>query len=234
MPVKAQLDGHQLDLKCLAELFPDGDIKVVKTEEGFFLEAIALDGLFPELGRMQDKATTMLKRLNGVARLQNADFRPIRLLDCYVNDYPGSRHIAIGVTDEAPARDTAIVAMNGVIAESEAAGPRDLDLASSNPNVDELLALFGSADELSWNKLYKAYEIIRDDIGSGQKGLIATEWVTKDELSTFTGTANNPAASGAEARHARQSGPAPTMVMTIDEGRRFIRDLANRCLDSLR
>ena len=153
-------------------------------------------------------------------------------------------------TDETRVRDTATVvvagtaearlgalnarvAINGVIVEREPEGPRYLALASSNKDVAELLTLVGNANTLSWVELYKVYEIIRDAVGGGKKGLIATGWITKEELSAFTGTANHPHTSGPDGRHARGPGGTPTKTMTIEESRRVIRDLANRWLDSL-
>lgn len=155
MPVKAQLGGHKFDLERLAELFSHGDPKVVKADEGFFLEATALDGLLYEASRMREAATVILARFNGVARLRDASFRPVRLLNRYVND-AGSGNTMIDVGDEARVRDTATVvvvgtaearfgalngriAVNGVVAEPEAPGARYLDLASANTDVAELL-----------------------------------------------------------------------------------------------
>ena len=169
MPVKAQLDGHDFDLERLAELFPHGDPKVVKADEGFFLEATALDGLFHEASRMREVATLILAQFNGVARLRDAGFRRVRLLNRYVND-SGSVHTMIDVGDEACVRDTATVvvagtaearlgtlnarvAVNGVVAKPEAPGASYLDLTSVNTDVAELLTLIGDADKLTEKEL---------------------------------------------------------------------------------
>jgi hypothetical protein len=40
--------------------------------------------------------------------------------------------------------------------------------------VDDLLAIVGKADRLSWSQLYKVFEIVRDAVGGGRAGLVAT------------------------------------------------------------
>ena len=80
-----------------------------------------------------------------------------------------------------------------------------------------------SAEKLGWGELYKVYEIICHAVG-GQGGLFNPGWTSKPELRRFTGSANRPDVSGAEARHARMSGDRPAQVMTLDEGQVYIRN----------
>jgi hypothetical protein len=60
-------------------------------------------------------------------------------------------------------------------------------------------------------------------------------FATPDDIEVFAYSANNRAASGDGARHARRTlkGKTPDRVMSIEEGQQFIRDLARRWLDSL-
>jgi hypothetical protein len=95
------------------------------------------------------------------------------------------------------------------------------------------LVLIGSADTLGWDTLWKAMEIVRTAVG-GTAALIATGWVTTTEFDEFGYAANEPQASGDDARHARRPPKTPpARIMTIEEGRQFIRDLARHWLDSL-
>jgi hypothetical protein len=74
MTVRALLDGHQFDLHALAELFPDGDLRVcVHPEEAgrYCLEASELEPLFADPSEMHETATAILVRLTGAARLED-------------------------------------------------------------------------------------------------------------------------------------------------------------------
>jgi hypothetical protein len=123
--------------------------------------------------------------------------------------------------------------VDGEPVERKPRGPRYLDQAASHPDLGELLALLGNAEQLTWIELYKAYEIILHAVSGGKKGmqtLAAKQAVPEDQINAFMGSANCPDVSGADARHARLSGGPPTRSMTLPDGRHFIRDLARRRL----
>ena len=251
MTVRAELEGHSVDLDALAREFPTGDPHIVVTDQGTFLEATALDSLFDDAGGLVDTANEHLARLNGYAILAVAGYQAVRLTSRFVRE-GGPTHVHLVAHDEARARDSvtvvasvaaetratacvvASVVVDGVpVAPPPPEGLRHLARATTDKNVADLLALIGNAESLGWYELYKAYEIICDAVGSGQKGLLDRGWTTKVELSRFTGSANHPDASDVEARHARQAGGPPSNAMTLGEGQQFIRDLARRWLDSL-
>jgi hypothetical protein len=126
------------------------------------------------------------------------------------------------------------VAVDGVPVTPAPTGPGRLTNAASNLDADVLLTLIGNSGALGWASLWKAIEIIKVAIG-GKAALIATGWVTDDELNEFGYSANHPDAGGADARHARRpsGGRVPNRILSIEEGQQFIRDLARRWLDSL-
>lgn len=251
MSVRAELDGHSFDLDTLARHFPTGDPHIVVTDEGTFLEATALDDMFDDTGRLVNTANEHLARLNGWAVLADAGYQPVRLRNRFVRD-GGPTHMHIVVGDEARARDSLTVvtvrtaetrlgalnvtaAVDGVPVEPPPPeGPRRLARAASDKNVDDLLAVVGKAEDLSWIELYKVFEIIRDAVGGSRQDLYDKGWTTKPQLSAFTGSADHHAVSGIHgARHARQSVGPPKNTMTLDEAQQFIRHLARKWLDSL-
>jgi hypothetical protein len=171
-----------------------------------------------------------------------AGYRPVSPANRFDRD--SHRHLI--VHDEARARES----INVVLAEARLAGEgtmtigggvstptpeglQQLARAATHPNADDLLALIGTADTLTWDTQWKAMEIIREAVG-GKKALLATGWVTDTELDEFGYAANNPPASGDAARHARRPPTtAPARIMTIEEGQQLIRDLARQWLNSL-
>lgn len=108
--------------------------------------------------------------------------------------------------------------------------PGRFALATSNPDVAEVLEIYGRPEPPGWSDLYKIHEIIRDSI-KPQK-IPDLGWGEKATDSAFTASANLPGVSGSDARHARMAG-TPKHTMTIDQARRYISNLTARWLDSL-
>jgi hypothetical protein len=106
-----------------------------------------------------------------------------------------------------------------------------VQLARTHPDVAEVLDIFGNADPApDWSDLYKVHEILLDNVPDFYK----RGWVTKDQISTFTASANRKEVSGDLARHARLKGDAPKRTMTLVEARQLIFGLVTRWLDWLR
>lgn len=111
--------------------------------------------------------------------------------------------------------------------------PDYLKLAETNPDVRDVLALLGKpVDGLDWFDLWKVWEVVRDNVG-GFKAVIAKNWVPAADLAAFIPSSNHQAASGEAARHARDNRPIPTKVLSIDQGRELIRQLAAVWLNTL-
>jgi hypothetical protein len=247
MTVRAELRGHDFDLATLARLYPTGDPKIVVDDGRTYIEATDLGPLDGDAAQLIAVASAHLARMNGRALLDSG-YRPVRLLNRFVD---GS-NVHIAVSDEARMREhVAVVAVtaearlgalvvgaattDGVTTVPAPDGPRQLARAAAHPDANDLLTLLGNANALDWVTLWKAMEIIRWNVGGTDAALVATGWVNADDLNVFGYTANNPAASGDDARHARRKlkGAIPNRTMTIEEGQAFIRDLARLWLDSL-
>jgi hypothetical protein len=106
-----------------------------------------------------------------------------------------------------------------------------VQLAQTHPDVAEVLDVLGNADSApNWSDLYKVYEILLNNVpGFYQRG-----WVTRDQISTFTASANRKEVSGDLARHARLKGDLPKRTMTLVEARQLIGSLVIAWLDWLR
>ena len=104
-------------------------------------------------------------------------------------------------------------------------------MAQTHPDVAEVLDLLGNADPAPDRaELYKVHEILLASVpGFYQRG-----WVTRDQISTFTASANRREVSGDLARHARLKGDPPGRTMTLGEARQLIGALVRRWLDWLR
>jgi len=232
--VKAHLAGEDFDLDTLAEIFQEGDPKVTRDSEGYWLESADLDPYIDDGARLQQEATALLNLINGTARvLKSSAHHPVTLSGTFESHGPdGSRRDAVVVASAAELRGRVKITADGVVTNSAgevtppgSPTPQIMLLAKSNDDVHEVLDLLAVSD-LDWVGLYKIFEVIR--AAAGGKAL-----VSDPGLSDFTGSANLQGASGSKARHARPTGTAPRNVLSLAEGEAFIRRLVNRWVDSL-
>jgi hypothetical protein len=233
MLLKARLHGHQLDLLTLAELFREGDPAVATDHEGHYLSFTAPDGLPDDGVRLSDAASVLLRRVNGVARALTSDCRPVGLTGRFSDETGRQHQVVLADTAEARARaNPATVSLSGEQPPPPPApGPGYVQLAQTHADVSEILDILGNADPApDWSDLYKIHEIMLDNVpGFYQRG-----WVTKDQISTFTASANRKEVSGDLACHARLKGDPPERTMTLVEARQLIGSLVITWLDWLR
>jgi hypothetical protein len=76
------LEGHEFDLQTLAELFPEGDPRVVKDDEDgrYHLESSALAQYAEDHNRMAETARELLAELLGPARFHRADLGEVKVI----------------------------------------------------------------------------------------------------------------------------------------------------------
>ncbi len=233
MLIKARLQGHEFDLGTLAERFREGDPAVASDDEGYYLSFTAPDGLLDDGARLSDAASVLLRRVNGVARTLSSDFRPVGLTGRFSDETGRQHQVVLADTAEARARANPVTVSVGGEQPTPppAPGPGYVQLAQSHPDVAEILDILGNADPApDWSDLYKIHEIMLDNMpGFYQRG-----WVTKDQISTFTASANWTEVSGDLARHARLKGDPPKRTMMLVEARQLIGSLVITWLDWLR
>lgn len=175
----------------------------------------------------------LLRRVNGVAQTLRSDFRPVDLTGRF-SDEVGQQHQVV-LADSAVARARAnVITVSGGGEQPPAPpapGPGYVQLSLIHPDVAEVLDILGNADPApDWSDLYKIHEILLDNVpGFYQRG-----WVTKDQISIFTASANRKEVSGDLARHARLKGDPPKRTMTLAEARQLIGSVVTAWLDWLR
>jgi hypothetical protein len=233
------LEGHEFDLQTLAELFPEGDPRVVKDDEDgrYHLESSALAQYAEDHNRMAETARELLAELLGPARFHRADLGEVKVIGRFDGLGADGTTTAIVLGDGAKMREKAVASVvtaelrlhghaeRGAVTGSVTSvrpAERYRALAATHPSVAELVKLYAVQDP-SWEDLYKAYEIIKDD--RGDQKAVEQLGVSGRQISHFKGSANIE-------RHARPTG-RPAKPMTLPKGRQFIRDLAERWFRSL-
>lgn len=230
MAVKAWLEGRSIDMETLARLFPEGkDPHVGADDAGYYLTSSAFERLH-DGEQLHGAATTLLTRVNGVARVLAPGFRPIGLTESFYDDI-GRRHTVVLASVAEASVSVGIKVVNGEGQElppppspaSHYAG----NLAGEYSVVAKVLSILGQP-RLTWYELYKVHELVQEAVGG-----IPAGWASRADLSAFGASANHPAVSGSEARHAVQKGRPPKRTMSLSEGEQLIRDLVRRWLESL-
>jgi hypothetical protein len=195
MLIKAHLQGHSFDLLTLAEQFREGDPAVATNAEGYYLSFTAPDVLLDDASRLYDAASVLLRRVNGVARSLSSDFRPVGLTGSFSDETGRQHRVAMADTAEVRARANPVTVSGGGAQPPPppASGPGYVQLAQTHPDVAEVLDLLGNADPApDWADLYKVHEILLDNV----PGFYERGWVTKDQISVFTASANRREVSG--------------------------------------
>jgi hypothetical protein len=231
---KAWLEGHPADLAALARLPALGDVRVVLEDDRYYLTAPEIDNP-PEPGHFNVPAQRLIDLINGLARTQDPNYRPVSLTGHFNGD-DGSATVCVPVAHlEARATLTADAVVLGPDGKPKPQPPSPLPdrftLADTNSDVAEALKIMGGAYELGWVDLYKIHEIIRHAIPLSD--MIARGWTSKAADSAFTASANRADVSGAYARHARNRGGVPANTMSIAQARSYISDLVAKWLGNL-
>jgi hypothetical protein len=246
---RVRLAGDTHDLEELIGMFTSLDLRVVRDGEEFFLESAGFEGLGTSAD-VHAEARRLMPLLNGAAKLKQRQFRDVEVDVCVIEfTKSGGRNRAIVTGGSIAPRGTLrhqVISAPTIDARARALAPtilvegqevppkpgslwtnRWLELAARDADAAEALLIWGSQPH-DWVNLYKVFEIVErraDIVGSG--------WASQNEISRFTRTANNPAAAGANARHARSHVQPPPNPMRSEEGSELIRRILVSWLSSL-
>jgi hypothetical protein len=209
--IKAWLDGQDVDLECLAVLFPYGgrDFWVGQQGGRYYLSAPELDNP-PEGVRHLKVAEGLVATANGYACILYPEFRPVRSLGSFSED---------GKPNFAQKELTLEVRPN--LSEGITAGPRPdaptyAELAPKiSPDLAEAIVIMGGRDgEPNFEQLYSICEIITR-AGVLKAVTLAAPGVSEARVRLFKQTAQ-------ASRHARMRGRPPRKPMPIQEARTMI------------
>ena len=232
MARKLWLTGDKLDLAYLATALPVGDAQVVHDGDRFYLTSVEVDNVADT--QVPEFARNLIARINGIGRLQNANFTPVEFSDVYEDDSgvtvvgaTATFRVRVHMTAEVLVRDSD----GNVIPQRKPPGPSRLALAATNRDVAEVLQILGQPDPPNFAELYKIDEIIKS---SGRlTAVMQSAEVSDNERRLFKQTADHQDASGADSRHARNKQQPPKSPMSIDQARVMISRFVAAWLDSL-
>jgi hypothetical protein len=187
------------------------------------LTATDLEGAHED-DRVYVTVETLLRRINGAARIQTSDYQPVT----YVRRYTTANGDQVIQPAAAELRVRVGFAAEGVVHGPDGApqpappspAATHTALAASNSRADKVLTRMGG--NLNW----------RDD-ETKPASIVGMGWASENEQSVFRASANRPDVSGDDARHAVSPNTAlPSRTMTLARGQAFIADLVEKWLSS--
>ncbi|WP_320067640.1 hypothetical protein [Micromonospora sp. RTGN7] len=220
MDTKTWIEGDPEDLKLLATAFATGDAQVREEHGSYYLCSPTLD-IFSSADLPTDEAEELLRLMNGIARSHDPFFNPARLSGSTSRRGRTIVFKSVEVKWQVKAHGSKNPPQDA---------PAHFLLSRENSDVADAVKLM-SAPRPNWVDLYKIHEIVRESINPAKISQLG--WLTPREESAFTGSANHPLASGADARHARLSGARPKRIISIDEGQSLMARLVISWMDWL-
>ena len=211
-----ELNGEDLDLRTIAELFSDS-FSIFSADEKWFL-SMQLE--FPPDGGADARAAVepVLARLNASAQVAYGNHENIRL----------GRMMCMNPTG-APA--TQIVSAAGMRSQFRPGGGKLvtdclLTAIQKDDHFARALYLFGVLPQ-DWRGLSVVLDVVEEGNG-GERGLKSKQWVAGSSIDNFGATANSFKAIGHQARHGYLSKGVDARRQTLEEARSMIRTILER------
>ena len=223
----AKLSGGPDDTDVLIGSLTSPDMGLVRKGDAIFLTSSSF-GANADLTVMQGIAAEKLSCLNGILTLSNLP--PFKLEQMGTFDVDGNPHyryqssLEIRFSVGTSSNPSDLAERHRKLNErlSELGG-----LARQDGLVQQVLAIIGNGRQ-DWANLYKAYEIVNAD-----KDIVKNRFASKKEVSCFTHHANDPRATGKDARHAVPNSPDPPLQqMSISEANALMQRIVGLWVDS--
>ena len=220
-----RLKGERFDLEDFPKLLCSPEVRVVEENGSFYLESSEFNSL-TSAEEVRERGRALIKLINGVTKFNSDNFLGISEDTIIRVEDDGKRHHYVFLEGAIKARakvsaQVTVIATDG--SEKVATQPSALEslpeVAQKHNVVAEALSFY--RDD-TWISLYKAYEIIRDDVG-GKHQIIKNGWSVDSDINRFTQTAQSRAALGDSARHASGKYKPPAQPMTFSEARPLIK-----------
>jgi len=213
-----KLQGASCDLNELESIFVSPFVRVIKEEGIFYLKAVRFNSI-QKPDDVLKEAKQLLEVASGAAKLHLDYYGHVEVANFIIGfDKRGKAHkFGFGFGTGRPINK---------LRKDPIAVQAWLAKADHDKQVADALRFFS---EPNWFNLYKIYELIRDQAGDVTK----QGWVTRNDLSRFTSTAQSRDSIGDAARHASKKYTAHKEPMTRAEAISFVKNLLQKWLSSL-
>ena len=227
-----RLKGERFDLEDFPKLPRSPEVRVVEENSSFYLESSEFNSL-TLAEEVRERGRALIKLINGVSKFNRNNFLDISEDGVTRLENDGKRHSYVFLEGTAKIRtkvsaQLTVIAADGSekVSTQPSALESLLEVAQKYNVVADALSFYR---EDTWSSLYKAYEIIRDNVGDK---IIKNGWSVKSDVSRFTQTAQSRAALGDSARHASKKYKPPAKPTTLLEARALIKAILSRWVSS--
>jgi hypothetical protein len=230
MAWKFELDGEGSDKLALRPLASACNCTIHPGPDARpWLGGTKFDGITTREQALEEARKT-LALLNGLARLENPQHRPVNLGNEFLQDRlshyiepPTSRY---RVPRSEVYEYTSPLTGGLVMPPVDPADERRRARIVAEPKLAEILEIL--AAEITWQRLRVAFEKISALVGNGDNALVKNKYATQDELTSFKANVQDPRHSGYNAVHGiPQTAQLKGTKMTELEGFDFIVRLFN-------
>ncbi len=230
----AELLGYDFDIQQLETILSSHDPTLVCEEGKLYLRSRDWDQLQDEQ-EVYNQAKRFTESLDRAAFFHFRDTAPLAVGLIVRIDDDGSIQKFAFIQGSARGRgrgtgSISAIGPNGQPIETggEHTIIKTLWASGQHQSVVDALRFFRKGD---WSSLYRALEIVRHELGDDLTSILDGR-VTNKSIKRFTQTAQNPAAIGDEARHARINSKLPRKPMSIDEARALVGELIRNWIES--
>lgn len=221
-----KLKGLDTDIRKLFKFLNSPEICIIQRGHDFFLKSTDFDSL-QESEYVLRKAKEIVSWINGVATIDTGKHKTLEVDD--------NVH---GVDDNGNHLFSFRIPIPTIVGTGEVIGPAGsqqhsitewLPIARNDEDVAKVLRLFSRP--LDWVNLYRIYEVIESDAGGGIHKIVRKGWATNKEVKSFKHTANNPGATGDDARHGKQTTQPPPRPMSLSEARSLVKSIFQKWIE---
>ncbi len=229
-----EITGSEYDLEALIKLSPFCNTEIIKMKNRYCLKSKKFDSV-SEYDNVKKLGRDLVDILNGLAKLQNKHWKPIKFNGVLRENLNGTTTIFFEAKAELQFEATAngtVVKADGTTDDSKHPSQFEtkFTVLSKDTNVQKALRIYGSREE-SWVDLYIIYEIIEDDLGGSQM-IFDNKWSSKNAIQRFKHTANSPKAIGDEARHGKENTLPPQKPMLFSDAKILIKELLDKWINN--
>jgi hypothetical protein len=232
------IEGEELDICEIEKLAAAFDCQVIRSADGRFLLVSDQFEDLADVAEVSGAAKRMLDRLDGVAKLNHSNHRPITLSGTvHVVAPGGNRGVVISIPPiEIRMRESlqfAITQADGTV-ENRNIEVSKLERATriaNDPMLTELIEVLSG--EMNWQRLRVAFEKLSALVGKGDNALVKKGYATQVELTQFKANVQDPRHSGHDAVHGVPQGALKGNAMSKEEGLKFVKRLINTYIDRL-
>jgi hypothetical protein len=177
----------------------------------------------------KEAATELLVILNSLARIQNPKHRNVGLGSLFIKG--GQTHFFGPPRPYNPYGTFMHGSFLGgpTPRPHDPVGDRRRAGLMADPKLIEIVKVFG--EEISWQKLRFAFELINALVGKGDNALVKNKYATQAELKRFKENIEDSRHSGTSAVHSVAKGRLEHAKMTEEEGLAFVVRLLDTYLD---